>query len=159
MSDYIALRPCVKRCFWLTAGTRTRDLFGASLSCELTTTDSRTLTVAMNDCYCRADLQLDAYQSLSRCVDSKCTSNSNDLLSAASAYSNYCTANGYLQDTVVEATTTGAGGQGGSGGRTGTGTDGWPVRTGGPGDDSGAEGMAAGKALLGSGVLMVSPFL
>ncbi|KAJ3497320.1 hypothetical protein NLG97_g1997 [Lecanicillium saksenae] len=99
MKDYSALRPCARSCFWRTSfNTRTKDDLGSSLKCELTKAEFQSVTVAMNECYCRPDLQPYAYQSLSRCISRLCTPSDSDLSSAAGIYDSYCTANGYFRD-------------------------------------------------------------
>ncbi|KYK58634.1 hypothetical protein DCS_05651 [Drechmeria coniospora] len=144
--DFSSLRPCAKSCFWRTNfQTRTYDYLGSTLKCELTTTEFQTISVAMNGCYCRTDLQANAYQSLSRCVSRFCSGNSNDLSSAASIYSSYCTSNGFIANN--EAAATGAGDQGGA--DDGQGGSGSPQKTGGGGDsNSGAEMGSAGRGML-----------
>lgn len=111
MNGYSALRPCARSCFWRTSfNTVTKDDLGSSLKCDLTKAEFQSVTVAMNECYCRSDLQAYAYQSLSRCISRLCTPSDSDLSSAAGIYNLYCTANGYYRDdSQVVATTTSPG--------------------------------------------------
>lgn len=153
MSDYNALRPCAKSCFWRTSfNTRTKDELGSALKCQLKTTDFQTITVAMNDCFCRVDLQPSAYQSLSRCVDRYCSSNAYDLSSAGSLYNNYCTANGYIGNGGAKAT--GAGGSEPT--RAQGGKNDPPIRTGGGGgNESSGQRMGPRSAAVAIGLLVV----
>lgn len=96
----------------------------------------------MNDCYCRADLQAYAYQSLSRCISRLCTPSDSDLSSAAALYNHYCTANGYFPDDTKVVPTKAGGEKGGS--KAGGGGNGMPQKTGGSDDESRGTSLAIG---------------
>jgi len=96
-ADFSKLRPCAQSCFFYRGGY-TRDYLGQAMRCSLTST--LLSSVADNDCLCRTDLQLSAHLTISTCVLKSCSSNSNDMTSAWSAYDNYCTANGFVAAAV-----------------------------------------------------------
>ncbi|KAK4158931.1 hypothetical protein QBC43DRAFT_294541 [Cladorrhinum sp. PSN259] len=91
-SLYSQLRPCGQGCFIISVAS-TRDLLGSRLGCPISTLLSTKL--ALNNCYCRADLQSNAHVILSSCVHSRCQLNTNDVTSAQAIYSDYCAGNGY----------------------------------------------------------------
>ncbi|KAK4233471.1 hypothetical protein C8A03DRAFT_38819 [Achaetomium macrosporum] len=105
---FSSLRACAQICFAVTDGTA-RDLLGRRLGCSLSTIKSSIL--AVNNCYCRADLQTDAHDLLSSCVSRGCEFNENDILTAQMVYDGYCSSNGYSAGAPEP--TPGAGGDGG----------------------------------------------
>ena len=94
---------CVQQCF--TGGFEAcyTDLLGSAIGCP-NKPCTRTFA-AVDECYCRGDLQLVANQWLSMCIDSMCTVGDNtlNLNNAASIYSGYCTERGF---TALPAQTT-----------------------------------------------------
>jgi hypothetical protein len=96
-SAFTSLRPCAQSCFvgngdgdgYLTDNTPDiEDELGCGFG-------------ALNECLCRSDLMVTATSFLSSCVLKEC-SNSNDVTSAVTVYSNYCVlaANGPAASTT-----------------------------------------------------------
>lgn len=89
---------CVQGCF--TQGYSNidcyTDVLGSMLGCRNTPCSST--FAAVDDCYCRGDLQTAAHNWLSSCIDQLCSvgNNSVNLATAASIYSGYCTARGFM---------------------------------------------------------------
>jgi hypothetical protein len=96
-SAFTSLRPCAQSCF---VGNGDGDGIlsdnmpdlGDELDCGFG---------ALNECLCRSDLMVTATSFLSSCVSKEC-SNSNDVTSAVTVYSNYCViaANGPAASTT-----------------------------------------------------------
>ncbi|KIW15833.1 hypothetical protein PV08_05883 [Exophiala spinifera] len=103
---------CVQSCF--VGGYADIDCFsdvlGSALGCP-NSPCSKTFA-AVDNCYCRGDLQTAAYDFLSSCIDETCSVGDNavNLANAASIYSGYCTQRGFTalaaQNTAT--TTTGS---------------------------------------------------
>lgn len=86
---------CVQNCF--TGGFELcyTDILGSVIGCP-NKPCSKTFA-AVDDCYCRGDLQLAANEWLSSCIDELCTIGDNgvNLANAASIYSGYCNDRGF----------------------------------------------------------------
>jgi hypothetical protein len=82
VNGYALLRACAQACLW-------NDLYNLpdKLNCA---------RPVLNACVCRTDLGPSASSFLTTCVNSECSSNSNDLVSAVSLYDSYCIANSYI---------------------------------------------------------------
>ncbi|KAL6244843.1 hypothetical protein RBB50_008371 [Rhinocladiella similis] len=81
------------------------DVLGSALGCP-NSPCSKTFA-AVDDCYCRGDLQTAAYDFLSSCIDETCSVGDNavNLANAASIYNGYCTQRGF---TAIPAQNTAA---------------------------------------------------
>ncbi|KAJ9642638.1 hypothetical protein H2204_002286 [Knufia peltigerae] len=81
------------------------DVLGSALGCP-NSPCSKTFA-AVDDCYCRGDLQTAAYDFLSSCIDETCSVGDNavNLANAASIYYGYCTQRGF---TAIPAQNTAA---------------------------------------------------
>jgi hypothetical protein len=99
---YILQKPCAKNCFIGYMGACGSDNVASAIGCSWNYCAS-----AINDCYCRTDLQPIAEQYLTACVKSACTigDSSLDISSAGSIYGYYCTSLGYTV-AYTPATTT-----------------------------------------------------
>jgi hypothetical protein len=59
----------------------------------------------LNACACRTDLIPQGTSFITQCVNSGCTSNTDDVFSAVSLYINYCSVNGYVENTATTTST------------------------------------------------------
>ena len=89
---------CVQSCFvqgYANINCYT-DLLGSMLGCQ--NSPCNTAWAAVDECYCRGDLQTAAHDWLSTCISSMCTvgDSSVNLANAASIYSGYCTGRGFM---------------------------------------------------------------
>jgi hypothetical protein len=88
---------CVQGCF--TMGYPNidcyTDLLGSMIGCP--NSPCSKAWAAVDDCYCRGDLQTAAHEWLSSCISESCSvgENSVNLANAASIYSSYCTDRGF----------------------------------------------------------------
>jgi len=97
LDAFLFQQNCVQNCF--TNGYANidcyTDLLGSAIGCP-NSPCSKTWA-AVDDCYCRGDLQPAARDWLSSCIDSLCTVGDNtvNVDNAASIYSSYCTDKGF----------------------------------------------------------------
>lgn len=114
LDAFAVQQSCVQSCF--TVGYANidcnTDLLGSVIGCP-NTPCSKTWA-AVDDCYCRGDLQPVAHEWLSSCIDELCTVGDNavNVANAASIYSGYCTERGFTAlpaQNSAETTSTKAG--------------------------------------------------
>lgn len=98
LNAFALQQTCVQNCF--TQGYANidcyTDVLGSMLGCPNTPCSST--FAAVDDCYCRGDLQTAAHDWLSTCIEQLCSVGDNavNLATAASIYSGYCTARGFM---------------------------------------------------------------
>jgi hypothetical protein len=108
MAGYGQQKECARECMVDETSWCPEDPLGKAIGCsEMNQCDN----FALNDCYCRQDLQQPAIKYINSCVSRKCTVGNNalDASTAVGYYSNYCKGKGYAEPTVqVVPTSTGA---------------------------------------------------
>lgn len=113
LSAFPLQKPCAQSCFF-TTDFCPNDVLGSAIGCKSWTDCSDSNWQAVNDCYCRTDLQKPAQDYLTNCIGKKCTVGDVkiDASSAGSIYAQYCAQKGYspaAEPATVQATTTGPG--------------------------------------------------
>lgn len=97
LSAFSVQQNCVQSCFTkgYTYNDCYTDVLGSVLGCPNSPCSST--FAAVDDCYCRGDLQTVAHDWLSMCIDQLCSvgDNSVNLAIATSIYLGYCTARGF----------------------------------------------------------------
>ncbi|KAI0533282.1 hypothetical protein GGR58DRAFT_123686 [Xylaria digitata] len=92
---FASQRPCAQACFggslYPNAG-----LVAEGIGCESLN--------PQNECVCRSDLQPDADDYISSCVDTQCSGRTLDIDSAVSIYDAYCTSAGFIRSTPATVT-------------------------------------------------------
>jgi len=102
---YSSQKPCAQGCF-IRGGYCFQDIVGDAIGCvDDNVCGLGSSGLAVNECYCRTDLQAVAESFLTACVKSACTvgDSSIDISSAGSIYNSYCSA--ALATSVPAATT------------------------------------------------------
>lgn len=96
-------KPCAQGCFIYTFLDCFSDAVGVDIGCG---SGGCTNHGALDNCYCRTDLQSAAQSYLTSCVEQFCTAgdSSIDISSAGSIYGDYCSSQGY--PASAQATTT-----------------------------------------------------
>lgn len=110
MGAFEAQKDCARSCFVLTDYC-SLDVLGSQLGCKSFVDCSQASWQAVNDCYCRSDLQKPAQDFLTSCISELCTVGDPavDASSAGSIYAQYCQEKGYspaAKPATVPATAT-----------------------------------------------------
>ena len=107
---------CVQFCFTTKLSGCTTDVLADAIGCAYSACGKP--FQAVDDCYCRSDLQTAAESFLTSCIKTSCTVGdvSGNIASASSIYAGYCTSKGFTAALPAENTaeTTSAGNTGGS---------------------------------------------
>lgn len=93
LAPYAQLRECAQNCFVGYQAGCIYDNVAKAINCP-----ANCFSLALDSCFCRADVQTDAESYLSSCVITSCSSGGNnkvDLSSAVSIYDSYCLEKGY----------------------------------------------------------------
>ncbi|KEF60102.1 uncharacterized protein A1O9_04952 [Exophiala aquamarina CBS 119918] len=116
---------CVQYCFTTSLSGCTTDVLADAIGCPYNPCDEP--FQAVDDCYCRSDLQPAAESFLTSCIKESCTVGdvSGNIASASSLYAGYCTSKGFTAalpaQNTAETTTAGTSGASSSpASRTGT---------------------------------------
>lgn len=86
---------CVQYCFTTSLSGCTTDVLAEAIGCSYSA--CKKPFQAVDDCYCRADLQAAAESFLTSCIKESCTvgDTSLNIASASSIYAGYCTSKGF----------------------------------------------------------------
>jgi hypothetical protein len=140
---------CVQYCFTTPLSGCTTDVLAEAIGCSYSA--CKKPFQAVDDCYCRADLQAAAESFLTSCIKESCTvgDTSINIASASSLYAGYCTSKGFTAAVPAQntaQTTSGGTGAASTSPASRTGTTSVAV-TSSPGDTSSSTSSSTNKTL------------
>lgn len=107
---YSSLLPCAQECIysWDLGCPDVPDPIGNAIGCyDNLNAGCNKVSWALDSCYCRSDLQVDAVSAISTCVMSLCTlgDSMDDFRSVSSVYTAYCLGAGFPVNVAAAAST------------------------------------------------------